>query len=577
MAEERSVNTLEITQIEGKEYVLGGAWPEQFVAEAKLLTSGMNPRTSAWDGNKLKLWLENGNAVYTIGDDFSPDSPTVTLYKMYGSEVKPVPGQDPPKKNEPEREMTEQERIDALKKATDLYLPPAAPTKIAASTTAGLIPTIFTPGNPGYDTITGGTVNVTPNPVTPKEASLGTLYDQVQWGNQWLQGNLPPYPDPYQTLSPLTRAVMGARAPMSGYLPSVGTPIPGSEGMNEALLAQKIVDTPAYREMLIGQVQQKVYERLRAEIDMGRIRPSAAIVMAKHPTNIQAAKTLWTDFLEDTSAFLGTMLNGLLAIGNTGVRDATLHVQDPLGLRGNARLRQSKGYHDLQPVEMTQRQFIAAIVDTARDLMGRASELQGRVDPERTLTEDQKVCRDVDGGIQKEVHDKYLAISKAEGTTDDSGYRVMQFREDAWDKWALERVAEVDSQEREDAAREAGRDYFKELAEHHAYLMEGDSITLEAKAGGLDVYVMERPDALEGGHLEIKDANPELTPEDIQRATDDAAAFNLTTPNDYQGTTVKALVMDEGPTPSDGIFSRADNLHSSGSILGGNGQMGGDE
>ena len=99
MAQERSVNTLELTEVEGKQYVVG-PWPEKFIAHRGWLTTGLNPRTTKWENGKLNLWMENGSAVYTVGDDFDPQAPEATLHKMYGPDPGPVPGREEPPKLE---------------------------------------------------------------------------------------------------------------------------------------------------------------------------------------------------------------------------------------------------------------------------------------------------------------------------------------------------------------------------------------------------------------------------------------------------------------------------------------------
>jgi hypothetical protein len=424
-----------------------------------------------------------------VGDDFDPQADSTTLHKLYGSDVKPAPGQEPPKApdRDPERPMTDQERADALKKATDLYLPPAIQTEKGKTLSySGVIPSLFS----GY----GGSSTVKLD---------GTSYTTPQWTNEWVTTDLRSYPDPYDSLSPFTKAVMASRAPASAT--NWSAPVPGSSGANERLIAQHIMDTPGWWDQAMRRVQQGVYERLRAEMDLGRLTAHQQTALALMGTSTppsslasgigrpdliggpvpQAPVTNWSDFLTDMTAFLTTAANGLKVIldaGMTPESGGTMYVQDPMGLRGFARLREGKSFSELSPASMSFNQFLAAVHDTAKDMAGRARELQGRIEPE--LTPEQK------------------------------------------------------------------REEWKDIADHDAYLMEGDTITFEAKGGPVHVYAIEQSE-IPGARLEEIDQNEkyELTPEDIERANDDAVRFNLV---DYE---------------------RSDHDHRGG----GNGVMGGNE
>ena len=323
------------------------------------------------------------------------------------------------------------------------------------------------------------------------------------------------YPNPYNTLSPMTRAVMAASAPQS---PAIwGQPIPGSRGANEALIAQHLVNLPEWRDETMRRVQESIYQRLKAEIQTGRVTvPSltlGAIPREIPSDSVDVSQTVWTDFLRDADAFLVSAANGLKAIidGIGPNAGPTLHVQDPMALRGQARLREAGSFFDLAPETFSAPQFLAAIVDTSRALADRAAELRGRIAPE-----------------------------KAEPTP-----------EEKMEEW-------------------------KDAADHEAYLMEGDKMVLEARNGPVSVYVIEQPES-DGAHLvDISDEDTNLTPEEIERARDDADAFNLV--DVPPGETVTPLPGREYRFRTSITANEDGSITADGpGTMGGNGQMGADE
>lgn len=358
--------TLTLLAIDGKLYLKETAWPDSVQVTRELINKA-DPHRTAWDGQNFKLWLENGNAVYTLAPEDDGKGDVLTLHRKVASALTSVPGAALETAPEPPKIIVpDPPRLAAIPLAQ----------WVRPSTAAGLVTTPFT------------------SDLGPMGRALLAAQDPRQAAGKAGGIGGPPFGVPgffngVPVQSP--EYVMGS-GNTSGYM---------LEETSRYFAHQSQMPggpiTPEEFRRFKAQMQSKLAE-MEDSLPLGQNPPSLAVSAA-------AAAQKWRTFLVDVGAFmqsLGQVTETLVSLGPQDVYERPLTLMDPLALEGQASLAENP---DTSGYAMQQRTLSAGVVlkiagNTAATIRRRASELSRLVSPEPDVEMD---AEDTDFGGDGEM------------------------------------------------------------------------------------------------------------------------------------------------------------------------------
>ena len=370
-------HTLWIEEIEGKFYLTTAKWPE-VVRRQPDVAGRREPAHQQVGRQQAEPVAGERERHLRHRGGLPPQLPAVTLHLMYGPDPGPVPGRE----TSPELTAANKAKVDdALKKMGELMGATGNAADDHSHDGSGFaISTAYSPEAMKLDVIRVGTPGLW-------QAGVGATvpFDPATGG--------PPLPPP---VSSLTKALMTASTPKMNLLGLTG-PVPGSDGVDADVVAQKIVATPGFLDTIYARF--KAEQQIRRATAPGFVDEATARALGEFNRNtalystrgfygyMQAVqdtqpRSTWSDFLTDVTAFLTTIAQASEVFATTKDLPRTVVVQDELGMAGMGRLAKSSGFERSKPRNYAVRDFFAQEAMVARNLVNRAKTLQG-VTPEK--------------------------------------------------------------------------------------------------------------------------------------------------------------------------------------------------
>lgn len=381
---------LALLEVEGKLYLNAAAWPVMVYVD-RVAVKKVDPRRITWDGQKLKLWLENANAVYTLAPEDEGKDDIVTLHRLVTSTVGAIPGHP---LSEPE---------------------PAAPDPIVVSTSAleadGLqrvtppVDRIITAKNLPPPLATG--------PVTsPFTSDFGTH-----------KGTFPASDIFARALSDAQgMGVAGYAIPSSNNFHGLMHPTGGNAagyGNVRYFTSQDTFPVTPYRDL----------RHLQAEVDTMRAKLVSALEMqhtqylmespASAALALESSASRWRMFLTDIGGYLN-FVQGIcqklatMSYKNTQGEESRVWLTEPLAAQGRLSEFEQSYQSERQPKEVTLKEMMGEMGRAAEMLGGQATSLLGIVAPTpppkddslaSTLDVDERAFSDIEKAIAAKAPD----------------------------------------------------------------------------------------------------------------------------------------------------------------------------
>jgi hypothetical protein len=511
---------LALLEVEGKLYLNAAEWPIKVYAD-RVAVKTFDPRRVTWDGQKLKLWLENGNAVYTLAPDDDGKADIVTLHRLVQSAVGEVPGHPRP---EPEPET---------------WSEPAAPEPIVVSTST-LEAIGFQRATPPVDRI------ITPPPGAGAVTSPFT-------------SDLGPYEGSSLTPNIFAKALADAKGMgVAGYaIPSSNNfhglmhPTGGNAagyGNVRYFTSQDTFPVTPYRDL----------HHLQQEVDTMRAKLVSALEMqhtqylmespASAALALESSASRWRTFLTDIGGYLN-FVQGIcqklatMSYKNAQGEESRVWLTEPLAAQGRLSEFERSYQSERQPKEVTLKEMMGEMGRAAEMLGGQATSLLGIVAPtplrekgsaptpqDASEAEDASVLAEVDALTAMIGEQRYPGEWPVPSTS-----AAAFVRQEAWKKWA----------------KDEARDTL--VGDHSIDVAPGDKVVLGATDGNVQLEIFEVDRGNSTGHSFVA----------FDRAKDASLASTL-------DIVENAIAAEKVP---DVLYER--NWDDPGN--GGNGQMGGDD
>lgn len=532
---------LALVEVEGKLYLNAAEWPIKVYAD-RVAVKTFDPRRVTWDGQNLKLWLENGNAVYTLAPEDDGKADIVTLHRKVATAVGEVPGYPQP---EPEPE-------------------PAAPEPIVVSTSTleaigfqrvdtAPVDQIITPP-PGAGAVTSPFTSDLGPHAFPVTTNIFAKAIADAKGQPTL-----PYPNPYDSLPAGSDSSGYALANFHGLMyPAGGPPINGN--------AYTVGGGPTpYRDL----------RHLQAEVDAMRSKLVNAMEMqhtqylmaspAGMPLALEASASQWRTFLTDIGGYLN-FLQGIcqklaaMSYLNAKGEQSRVWIAEPLAAQGRLSEFERESGYGRQPKEVTLKEMLGEMGKAAELLSKQATTLLGIVAPSRlpekgsaptpqdaSEAEDASVLAEVDALTAMIGEQRYPGEWPVPSTSAAAGVR-----QEAWEKWA----------------KDEARDTL--VGDHSIDVAPGDKVILGATDGNVQLEIFEVDRGNSTGHSFVKFGRKKPAPKATKTA-------------DYAPEFIRDASDVSDQTSLANIFANVEDACTdienaiSGRSLGGNGQMGGDD
>jgi hypothetical protein len=438
------VGTLTLLPIDGKLYLQETAWPEAVQVTRELIKSA-DPRRTAWNGQSFKLWLENGNAVYTLAPEDDGKGDVLTLHRQVASDVGEVPGRPLPE--------------------------PAAPEPIVVSTSA-LEAVGFQRVTPPVDRII--TAKNLPPPLATGPVASPFTSDFGTHKRTFLASAI------------FARALsdaqgMGGNA--SGY------------GNVRYFTSQDTIPVTPYRDL----------HHLQQEVDTMRAKLVSALEMqhtqylmespASAALALDSSASRWRTFLTDIGGYLN-FVQGIcqklatMSYKNAQGEESRVWLTEPLAAQGRLSEFERSYQSERQPKEVTLKEMMGEMGRAAEMLGGQATSLLGIVAPsplrekgstptpqDASEAEDANVLAEVDALTAMIGEQRYPGEWPVQSTS-----AAAFVRQEAWEKWA----------------KDEARDCL--VGDHSIDVAPDDKVVLGATGGNVQLEIFEVDRGNSTGH-----------------------------------------------------------------------------
>jgi hypothetical protein len=377
---------LALLEVEGKLYLNAAAWPVVVYVD-RVAVKKVDPRRIVWDGQNLKLWLDNGNAVYTLAPDDDGKDDIVTLHRKVASDVGAVPGHPAPEPAAPEPIVVSTSALEAV--GFQRVAPPPVDQIITPATPNIFARALFDArGMGGY-----GDPKTYPTNVT----------HPISYSGAFTTGN----PTPYRDLQHLQQEVDAMRVKLVSAMDTVNT--------------QYLMESPAGMPLALDSSRSQWRTFLT---DVGG----------------------YLSFVQGICRKLATM-----SYKNAQGEESRVWLTEPLAAQGRLSQFERESEYARQPKEVTLKEMMGEMGRTAEMLGGQATTLLGIVAPaplrEKDATPTPQDASDAeDASVLEEVE----ALTKTIGEKRYPGEWPVQstsaaafIRQEAWEQWAKDEARDT--------------------------------------------------------------------------------------------------------------------------------------